>query len=231
MKKYCVFCCLFWVVSAYAQKNTVKTTGNTTTVKLATANDSLQYMLGSFMGQWLNSGGFLITNQALFSKGLNDVLQRQTRLIPDSIVEPLIIAYQKNTKINRALADEQRFFASLRDRQEVGMLPGGVRYIVVKQGKENHPSATDSLLINISARLLDGTVVEDTYKSQKPFGATTSSFFPALNDALKMMTEGSRWQMFVPSALAYGEKGTATIPPYSALIMEVELVEIRSIKK
>ena len=81
------------------------------------------------------------------------------------------------------------------------------------------------------AKLPDGTVVEDTYKSNKPFAAFPTSFFPGLNETLLEMGEGARWTLYIPSVLAYGEKGTALIPPNSALILEVELLEVRPAKK
>ncbi len=110
------------------------------------------------------------------------------------------------------------------------MFPNGVRYIILKIGKGVRPVESDSILVNLIAKLPDGTVVEDTYQTKKPFATTPSGFFPGLNEALQNMTEGSRWQLFIPSVLAYGNKGTAQIPPNSALIIEVELIEVKPVK-
>jgi FKBP-type peptidyl-prolyl cis-trans isomerase len=131
----------------------------------------------------------------------------------------------------KARQQEQLLFSTIKDKPGVGMFPTGVRYVVLKAGKGQRPLETDSIKLHLIAKLPDGTVVEDTYQTNKPFSATAGSFFPGLNDALQNMPEGSKWQVFVPSNLAYADKGTTLIPPYSALILEVELLEVKPSKK
>lgn len=199
--------------------------------KLLTASDTLQYSLGAYVAQWINTNGFLISNASLFLKGMDDMFQSKPRLIPDSIIGPVIVAHQLAIQKERGIRQEQKLFASLKDKSEMGILPSGVQYHILKKGKGNRPTEKDSLVINMITRLADGKIVDDTYKTKKPFVTTISALFAGLSDPLQLMTEGSIWQIFIPSALAYGDKGTTLIPPNSALILEVELVEVRSAKK
>ena len=114
----------------------------------------------------------------------------------------------------------------------IWVLPTGVRYVMLKTGKGPHPEEKDTMVISLVAKLADGMiVVENTYQTKTPFVTTLAGLFPGLSDPLQLMAEGSKWQLFIPSVLAYGEKGNGLIPPNSALIIEVELVEVRAPKK
>jgi FKBP-type peptidyl-prolyl cis-trans isomerase FklB len=190
--------------------------------------DSVQYVLGSFVAQWLDTNGFKLSNMALFNKALEDFFQNRPRAVPDSLVPMLIEQYQLNSQKENALKQEQQLFSGLKDKQGVGVFPNGARYIVLQSGKGVRPAATDSIVLHLVAKLINGTVVEDTYRVQKPFEAVPDSFFPALSEALQMMAEGSKWQLYFPAVLAYGEKGTASIPPNSALVLDLELVQVKS---
>lgn len=223
-------CGFFLLMNGIAQK-TLSKPANTLPVKLKDAADTMQYTLGVFVAQWMNSNGFLISNTSLFLRGVDDILQNRPRTIPDSTVGSRITAYQKTIQRSRVVQQELQLFNSLKDKPGVGTLPNGVKYIILKTGKGAHPSEKDTLVINMIARLADGTLVEDTYQAKKPFITTLAGLFPGLNDPMQLMVEGSIWQLFIPAVLAYGDRGTTLIPPNSALIIEAELIEIRPPRK
>lgn len=200
-------------------------------VKLGTKADSIQYILCAFLAHWLNINGFQVTDPILFSKGLNDGIFNRPSLVPDSILSPTVATFQREVVQKRLAIQEKQFFSSLRDKPGIGQLPNGTRFIILKTGHGFIAQETDSILVHLTAKLIDGTLVENTYEGKKPFSATINSFFPGLNAALAMMPEGSKWQLFVPSILAYGEKGTSLIPPNRALILEVELLTVKSVRK
>jgi FKBP-type peptidyl-prolyl cis-trans isomerase FklB len=233
MKHYLIVALFLISINVVAQKQVVKPVTNpaANALKLASGADSIQYALGMFVAHSLRNNGLAVNNPALFSRGMNDVMQHATSLLPDSIIDAMISNYQHSLRRTTAQQQEQQLFSRLRDKPGMGVIPNGVRYVVLVAGKGPRPSETDSILVHINAKLTDGTVVEDTYKGGKPFSAMTNSFFPGLNETLPLMPLGSKWQLFVPAALAYGENGTTTIPPYSALVLEVELLEIRPVKK
>lgn len=229
MKQLLVLLGLVLSMFTDAQKTPAKTT--TAAIKLTSANDTLQYTLGAFVAQWINSNGFLINNPSLFLKGMDDMFQNKPRQIPDSTIGPRIAAYQQVAKRGRAIQQEQQLFSSIKDRPGVGMFPNGVRYIIIKSGKGARPTETDSIDVHLIAKLPDGTVVDDTYQANKPFTTTPAGFFPGLNESLQSMPEGAKWQLFIPSVLAYGDKGLGVIPPNSALIIDIELLAVRPPKK
>jgi FKBP-type peptidyl-prolyl cis-trans isomerase len=231
MKRTVLIVGILFSLHLFAQKPQAKTGNNPLTVKLASSADTMQYTLGAFVAQWINNNGFLINNPALFLKGMDDMFQNKPRLIPDSTIGPRIAVYQQATQKGRAVKQEQQLFASLKDKPGIGVLPNGVHYLILKTGKGAHPEEKDSIVINFIARLADGTVVEDTYQAKKPLVTMLANLFPGLSDPLQMMTEGSKWQLFIPAALAYGEKATTLIPPNSALVIETELVAVRTPKK
>lgn len=231
MKKILLFFAFIGTLSAFSQKQQAKPANVLPPVKLVTSIDTMQYTIGAFMGLWMNSNGFVISNPALFLRGLDDIFQNRPRVLPDSIISLRVAAYQEASQKGRASQQEQQLFASLKDKPGIGMFPNGVRYIVLKTGKGSRPAETDSIVVNLIAKLADGSVVEDTYQTKKPFATRPAGFFPGLNEALQMMSEGSKWQLFIPSVLAYGDKGTTLIPPNSALVIEVELLEVRPPKK
>ncbi len=199
-------------------------------VKLLSAEDSMQYTLGAFMGLWLSGNGFEIKNQAAFQKGFEDIQLNRSRIFPDSSIAKRVSDYQDLAQKSKAMRLEKQLFETIKDKPGIGTFPNGVRYSILQAGKGIHATESDSIIVNIIARLADGTKVEDTYVSGKPFATRPGSFFPGLTEALQMMTVGSKWQLFIPAALAYGEKGNALIPPHSALIIDAELMEVKPVR-
>lgn len=240
MKLIITFILCVIITVGYTQKSTNKPAPNSavSTVKLANIKDSLQYAIGSFLAQWVNNQGFLIDNPALFIKGMDDVFQNKTRLVADSIISPLITAYQQATQKDRAYKLEQQLFTNIKQRPGLGIFPNGVHYFILKSGQGSRPNATDSVLVNLKGALGDGTVFEDTYSNKTPQIILPGQLIPGLFEAIQQMPVGSKWQVYIPSALAHGEKGvknpangTFIIPPGSALIYELELLEIKPVKK
>jgi FKBP-type peptidyl-prolyl cis-trans isomerase FklB len=243
-KQHKVLLFFSWVMffsgtAVLAQKQTGKPAGtaNTQPMKLSTINDTLQYAIGSFLAQWVNNQGFIINNPNLFIKGMDDIFQNKPRAIPDSVISPLITAYQKLTQKDRAFKLEQQLFTNIKQRPGLGIFPNGVHYFILRSGQGVRPLATDSVVVHLKGAMADGAVFEDTYTQNAPQIILLSQLIPGLSDAIQQMPIGSKWQLYVPSVLAHGDKGVPgnngvyLIPPGSALIYEVELLEIRPVKK
>ena len=219
---------LFLMMNGMAQKPLVKP-DNTQPVKLKDAADTMQYTFGAFIAQWFLNNGFKIESTSLFLRGMDDFYQKKL-VYPDSTIGFRMTLYQNNLQKERALAQEKALFASLLTKPGVGMLPNGVRFVIKKTGKGLIPTENDSLVIHMIAKFADNTIVENTYETKQPFVTTLSGLFPGLREPMQLMPLGSVWELFIPSVLAYGDKGTTRIPPNSALIIEAELVEIRPAK-
>lgn len=197
-------------------------------VKLATAEDSLQYAMGIYFAQWAMRNGFNRINPTIITIAMNDVAVNRPRLVNDSLVFPLLTAYIEKASVESSKRLEDILFTALKDKPGVGKLPNGVQYLVQKAGKGITPEQTDSIVINFKGVLADGTLFEDTYAKKVAIATTPASVFPGLGDALQMMPQGSVWELYIPSSAAYGDKGNGgSIPPNSALVLLVELVSVK----
>ncbi len=168
---------------------------------------------------------------------MDDIFQNKPRAIPDSVISPLITAYQKLTQKDRAFKLEQQLFTNIKQRPGLGIFPNGVHYFILRSGQGGRPQATDSVLVHLKGAMADGAVFEDTYTNNVPQTILLIQLIPGLSEAIQQMQVGAKWQLYIPSALAHGEKGVPgnngayLIPPGSALIYEVELLEIKPTKK
>jgi FKBP-type peptidyl-prolyl cis-trans isomerase len=219
-------------ISISAQQQQVKTViGQPMVTKLTSSSDTLQYTLGAFIGQWLGKNGFTITNQTLFKKGMDDVLQNKPLSVTDSTIVKRIATYQLSMQNERNRQLEEQLFTALKGKPGVGVLPDGVHYIVVKAGTGMRPTAKDSVVLNAIGVFPDGTVFEDTFKKKKTITTLTGALIPGLNETVQLMPEGSVWRIFVPSALGYGPAGLPNmIPPNTALVFDITLMEVKGNK-
>jgi FKBP-type peptidyl-prolyl cis-trans isomerase FklB len=200
--------------------------------KLSSTGDTLQYTLGAFVGQWMVKNGFAISNPVLFKRGMDDVLQNKPLSVNDTTIVKRIAAYQLSTLNERSKQLEEQLFAALKGKAGIGVLPDGVHYMVLKIGTGIRPTAKDSIVINAVGIFPDGTVFEDTFQKKQAIRTLTGKLIPGLNEAIQLMPEGSVWRIFIPSALAYGPTGLSNIiPPNTALVFDITLMEVKTEKK
>lgn len=228
-KEFLTFVLVILFIGIYADPLSAQTKSTRPAVpsqlRLSSPNDSLQYTLGAFLAQWVNSNDFTVSNSELFLKGMNDVFSKKTLMVPAETVPSKIDSYQKRLKSAKSSQQEASLFADIRGKAGVGMLPSGVGYYIMKNGTGFRPQVTDSVLLHVKGFLPDGKVFEDTYTRNAPLRGVPANFIPGLSEILQIMPVGSSWKVFIPAALAYGEKGVnGLVPPYSALIFEIELL-------
>lgn len=125
-------------------------------IKIATPNDSLQYALGAYLGQWITNNGFMISSPKIFKKGMDDVLLNKTLLIDPAGVAARLDSYQKRLISERNSQQEKLLFENVRGKDGVGMLPGGVAYVILKAGNGIKPQTDDSVSIHVRGYLPDG---------------------------------------------------------------------------
>ena len=119
------------------------------------------------------------------------------------------------------------FLAANKNKEGVVTLPSGLQYKILKEGNGPKPSLADTVTCNVRATLLDGTELDDTFKRQEPKTLKVNAAIKAFTEALPLMPVGSKWELFVPSSLAYGEAGMGPIGPNATLKYEVELLSIK----
>jgi FKBP-type peptidyl-prolyl cis-trans isomerase len=126
---------------------------------------------------------------------------------------------------------EKQLFEAVKGQPGLGSIPSGVCYLVSREGKGLRPLLADSVSLNVKGYLPDGTVFEDSFARKAQLKATPGNLIPGLRDILQIMPEGSVWRIYIPSSQGYGDRGIqGIIPPWSALVFDVELVKVRQNK-
>lgn len=217
-------------VSAQAQQQrpaTPQSKSQQQVIKLTNGVDSSQYILGAYLGQYLSANGISITKPDLFIKGMDDVLAGKPLMVSADSIPKRMNEFLNKMVIERSRALEKQLFDNVKGKPGVGTLPDGVCYIIVKAGTGLRPQVNDSVSIHIKGYLPDGKQFEDTYTRNTPYRTTPASLIAGMKEALQIMPVGSVWRVFIPSELAYGEKGVpGVIPAYSAVVFDVELLNI-----
>jgi FKBP-type peptidyl-prolyl cis-trans isomerase len=209
------------------QKPTTTQTKPQPIVTLKNAIDSSQYILGAYLGQYLNANGIAVTKPDIFIKGMDDVLTNKKLLVNADSIPKMMNGYLKGMVMERNRALEKQLFANVKGQAGIGTMPDGVCYAIVKAGTGLLPLITDSISIHVKGYLPEGKIFEDTYTGNKPFRTTPATLIPGLKETLQIMPAGSLWRIYIPSALAYADKGvTGVIPPYSAVVFDIELLNI-----
>jgi len=120
----------------------------------------------------------------------------------------------------------QAFLESNKTKEGVVTLESGLQYKVIKEGDGAIPQATDKVLVHYTGKLIDGTVFQSSLERGEPVELQISQTMAGWREAMSMMKTGSKWELYIPSELAYGPRGRETIPPGSTLIFEMELFDI-----
>jgi FKBP-type peptidyl-prolyl cis-trans isomerase FklB len=119
------------------------------------------------------------------------------------------------------------FFKTNKDAEGVVELPSGIQYLVIKEGSGARPLISDSVKAHYKGALLDGKEFDSSFKRNQPFSAPLRSLIKGWQEVLPLMKEGSHWRLWIPSDLAYGDRGAGSdIPGGAALMFEVELISI-----
>lgn len=170
----------------------------------------------------------------LFYRGFTDALTNDTTHFTEEKAESYFTEKQRADKAAR----DEKLYGANRDagrkfleenakKDSVITLPSGLQYKVLVKGNGEVPLANDKVKVNYEGRLIDGTVFDSSYKRGEPTEFTPNQVIMGWKEALTMMPVGSKWQLYIPYELAYGERGAGgDIKPYSMLIFDVELVDI-----
>lgn len=151
-----------------------------------------------------------------------------------SLRQRVMAALQKKRteQAGKNLEAAKAFLAENGKKSGVKTLPSGLQYKILKEGTGASPKATDTVTVNYRGTLPDGTEFDSSYKRGQPASFAVNRVIPGWTEALQHMKPGSKWELFVPPDLAYGERRQgAHIPPNSALIFEVELLSLGEEKK
>ena len=192
--------------------------------------DKFSYGLGMGIGQNLLSMSVKNLDVDDFVKGLKDVLAgaktdmshaEAQQVVNDHFRKLAEEAYEQNKAAGEA------FLAANAKKEGVVVLPSGLQYEVSAEGNGKKPSATDRVQCHYEGTLIDGTIFDSSIKRGEPAVFGVNQVIKGWVEALQLMQEGAKWRLYIPYDMAYGEHGAGEmIPPYSALIFDVELIKV-----
>lgn len=207
-----------------------------TPLALKTQKDKFSYALGMKMGENLKKQSVPV-DPAILSRGLRDALAGKKTLLTDEEAQGAMTAVQNDMrqKMQEKMKEEgeankktgEAFLAANKSKEGVVTLPSGLEYKILKAGTGPKPTANDSVVCNYKGTLIDGKEFDSSYKRGQPATFPVTGVIKGWTEALQLMPVGSKWQLFIPPDLAYGERGAGgDIGPDSTLIFEVELLSI-----
>jgi FKBP-type peptidyl-prolyl cis-trans isomerase FklB len=230
-----------------ATKTTKPGAGKTATTKatpaltLATPKDKQSYAIGINVGKGLNQNlkqSGVDIDPAILTRAIRDVLSGGKQLMTDQEAQETLKALQAEMRTaqeekTKQLAEANKkegdeFLAANKAKEGVNTLPDGLQYKVLQEGTGPKPSATDAVTVNYRGALVNGTEFDSSYKRGQPATFNVTGIIKGWTEALELMPVGSKWQLVIPSDLAYGPSGRPpVIGPNSTLVFEVELVSIQ----
>ena len=207
-----------------------KTEKTNKTANLITELDSVSYSLGVNIGENIKTQ-FEDINLDNFEAGIKDVLEKeQEPKITDNQAQAIINSYfsKKQQKQSESVIEEGiNFLRENGKREGVTTLASGLQYEVIDDGTGPKPTIEDNVTTHYHGTLIDGTVFDSSVDRGEPASFPVGGVIKGWTEALQLMAVGSKWKLYVPYDLAYGERGAGPqIGPYSTLIFEVELISI-----
>jgi FKBP-type peptidyl-prolyl cis-trans isomerase len=204
---------------------------------LNTQNQKASYAIGMNIGKNLKRDSVEVDPAVLY-RGLKDALAGNKLLLTDEEAKAALTTLQTEVRAKeeakaRAAAVENKktgeaFLAANKTKEGVVTLPSGLQYKIIKEGTGPKPTAEDTVLCHYRGTLVDNTEFDSSYKRGQPLKIPVGGVIKGWTEAIQLMPVGSKWQLFIPSDLAYGERGAPGSPigPNSTLVFEVELISI-----
>jgi FKBP-type peptidyl-prolyl cis-trans isomerase FklB len=203
---------------------------------LKTDKDKLSYALGMDIGGSLKSQAIDIDPDK-FAQGVKDMVEGNKALLTNEEFQSTMQKFQQEMVAKQAdqskviaeknKAEGEAFLAENRKKDGVVTTESGLQYIVLEEGSGDSPKATDTVSVHYKGSLINGVEFDSSYSRNEPASFPVNGVIPGWTEALQLMKPGAKWKVFLPSDIAYGERGAGQqIGPNSTLIFEVELLSI-----
>ncbi len=221
-------------VMGLAMSTAMAATGATS---LATDKDKLSYSIGADLGKNFKNQGIDVNPEAM-AKGMQDAMSGAQLALTEQQMKDVLNKFQKDLMAKRTAefnkkADENKvkgeaFLTENKNKPGVVVLPSGLQYKVINSGNGVKPGKSDTVTVEYTGRLIDGTVFDSTEKTGKPATFQVSQVIPGWTEALQLMPAGSTWEIYVPSGLAYGPRSVGgPIGPNETLIFKIHLISVK----
>ncbi|WP_343667487.1 FKBP-type peptidyl-prolyl cis-trans isomerase [Chitinophaga sp.] len=221
-------------LNGFAQRKSKKNKDKEQTVVpvlplLQTKIDTISYGIGQDIGNTLKTQGLDSLNLNVLKHAIEDAL-RDTTLVEKEIANMSISNYLQQIKAEKMQKNKEageKFLAENKTKPGVVTLPSGLQYQILKEGNGPKPTAADKVKTHYHGTLIDGTVFDSSVERGKPISFPVGGVIKGWTEALQLMPVGSKWRLFIPADLAYGDRQAGPkIGPNSALIFDVELLDI-----
>lgn len=192
--------------------------------------DKVSYALGIGIGRQLADMGAndIVTED--FAAAMKDVLTGAELKIDEAEAQALVQEYLQKKgeeKVKAVKAEGENFLAENAKKEGVVTLPSGLQYQVLKEGNGKSPKATDQVKCHYEGTLINGKIFDSSYRRNEPATFPLNGVIAGWTEGLQLMKEGAKYRFFIPFNLAYGTRGAGQdIPPYAALIFDVELIKV-----
>ena len=206
-------------------------------IEMKDQRDRESYSLGYQFGENLKKQEVDL-NLDIYASGIKDALGGKDPQMSHEEMRATIMELQKKVtaarqkemkdKATKNLEEGKRFLAENQKKEGIKTLPSGLQYRVITEGSGKMPKADDTVTVHYKGTFIDGTEFDSSFKRGQPATFQVNGVIPGWTEVLQLMKEGAKWQLFIPSELAYGERGMGSrIPPSSTLIFEVELISVK----
>lgn len=206
-------------------------------VELTTLEQKVNYVIAQNMAQQLQQGGLTIEPE-VFAQALKDVRDGVEPRLTDEEKETVMQTFQEQAMAKREeeqkkvsetnLAEGTAYLEANKAKEGVTVTESGLQYRVITEGTGVKPTATDTVSVHYVGKLLDGTEFDSSISRGEPVAFPVNGVIAGWTEALQLMPQGSKWELVIPSDLAYGPGGNGPIPPNSVLVFEVELLEVKA---
>jgi FKBP-type peptidyl-prolyl cis-trans isomerase FklB len=221
------FCVALVTIQLSAQKKTT----------LKTQKEKVSYIIGTDIGKNLKKQSIDVNPELLF-KGIKDAFAGDKFLLTDQEIQEVMGTFQqemmakqseKMSKIAAANKKEgEAFLEANKKKDSVITLPSGLQYKIVVEGTGKTPTVNDTVTTHYRGTLIDGTEFDNSYKRGEPATFPVKGVIPGWTEALQLMKVGSKWKLYIPSNLAYGDRGAGQlIGPGATLIFDIELISVK----
>jgi FKBP-type peptidyl-prolyl cis-trans isomerase FklB len=209
------------------------------TIPLKEQKEKVSYSIGVSIGKSVKRD-LLDVNPDLVAQGIKDVLAGGKMLLTDEEMVAVFTALQqdlvaKQAEAKKVLAEKnlkegEQFLAENAKKEGVVTQPSGLQYKVITDGTGKKAKPTDTVTVHYRGTMIDGTEFDSSYKRNEPATLPVEGIVPGWAEGLSLMKVGSKWQLFIPSKLAYGEEGAGdAIGPNATLIFDVELLDAKNV--
>lgn len=192
--------------------------------------DSLAYALGVQIGEYLKSNGFTKLNMTEFQSTVAMVLSNQPTFMNNQQAQQYVGQKTQEARAAKGVNNKkagEAFLATNKQRPGVVTTASGLQYEILRAGNGTVPTAKDKVKVHYHGTLIDGTVFDSSVERGQPIEFAVTGVIQGWVEALQLMPEGSKWKVFIPYNLAYGERGSGQkIGPNCALIFEIELLQV-----